>query len=50
MKSRRPLSAHWRSSKTRTVVPSVAIRSKKIRQAAKRNPDRQPGPAPGRAE
>lgn len=35
-KSRRPLSAHWRSSKRSTVVPRSAIRSKKIRQAAKR--------------
>ena len=35
MKSRRPESAHCRSSKRRIVVPCSAIRSKKIRQAAK---------------
>ena len=35
MNARRPSSAHWRSSKTRTVVPRSAIRSKKRRQAAK---------------
>ena len=35
MKSSRPSSAHWRSSKTSTVVPRSAIRSKKRRQAGK---------------
>ena len=34
MKSSSPVSAHWRSSKTRTVVPLSAMRSKKMRQAA----------------
>ena len=33
MKSSRPVSAHWRSSNTSTVVPRSAIRSKKSRQA-----------------
>ncbi len=33
MKSSRPVSAHWRSSNTSTVVPSSAMRSKKSRQA-----------------
>ena len=35
MKSSRPSSAHWRSSKTRTTTPCSATRSKKTRQAAK---------------
>ena len=34
MKSSRPVSAHWRSSNSSTVVPRSAIRSKKMRQAA----------------
>ena len=34
MKSSRPLSAQWRSSNRRTVVPRSAMRSKKIRHAA----------------
>ena len=34
MKSSRPASAQWRSSKTRTVVPLSATRSKNVRQAA----------------
>ena len=34
MKSSRPVSAHCRSSNTRTVVPRAAMRSKKRRQAA----------------
>ena len=37
MKSRSAASAQWRSSKTRTVGASSAIRSKKSRQAAKRS-------------
>ena len=35
MKSSIPPSAHWRSSKTITVVPRSAMRSKNVRQAAK---------------
>ena len=36
MKSRRPASAQWRSSNTRTTGPSAAIRSKYVRHAANR--------------
>ena len=35
MKSRRPVSAQWRSSNTRTTVPCSATRSKNVRHAAK---------------
>jgi hypothetical protein len=48
MKSSSPLSAHWRSSKSRIVVPCAAIRSKKMRHAAKRTsrPPAGGGPRP----
>ncbi len=36
MKSRSPVSAHWRSSKSKIVVPFAAMRSMKMRQAANR--------------
>ncbi len=42
MKSRRPSSDHWRSSKTRATVPVAAIRSKNVRHAAKSS-SRPPG-------
>ena len=48
MKSSRPGSAHWRSSKRSTVVPCSAIRSKKMRQAANRSSRPPPAPARGR--
>ena len=38
MKSSRPVSAHWRSSNSRTVVPRSAIRSKNSRHAPKSAP------------
>ena len=51
MKSRRPASAHWRSSNTRVTIPVEAIRSKNVRQA--RNSSSRPpagaSPTPSRA-
>ena len=44
MKSSSPVSAHCRSSNTSTIVPCSAMRSKKIRQAAK-SASRPPGGA-----